>query len=266
MNYRRYKTSALKFFTIFLILTFLVTLSASCDANEEDSPAAYEKNEESQSNSGEDNSDTTEVIEAEAMDDAEGEEIILPQPVLESDVSLEEALNKRRSVRNFSSEELSLDQISQILWAAQGITDQSTGHRTSPSAGALYPLEIFLLKSDGVYHYEPDGHKIFRLTPDDLRQGLLPGALNQRSVAEAPLDIIITAVYERVTSRYGERGIQFVHLEAGHSCQNILLQATALGLGAVSVGAFDDSYIQDLLDLPEDHIPIYIVPIGYSKE
>lgn len=196
----------------------------------------------------------------------EGEEIMLPQPKLESTVSLEEAINGRRSIRSFSSEELSLDEISQLLWAAQGISQKSTGFRTTPSAGALYPLEIFLVKSDGVFHYIPDGHKLVKLDSDDLRSNLMKACLFQSFVAEAPVDIIITAIYERTTIKYGKRGIRYVHLEAGHACQNILLQATALGLGAVSVGAFDDSYIQKLLKLPNDYIPLYVVPTGYPEE
>jgi len=194
------------------------------------------------------------------------EELILPLPQIESDVSLEEALRKRRSIRSFSAKELSLDQISQILWAAQGITQESTGYRTSPSAGALYPLEVFLLKSDGLFHYIPDGHKIIKLSSDDLRPKLLVGVLFQKFITEAPLSIIITAVYERTTAKYGDRGVRYVHMEAGHCCQNILLQTTALGLGAVPVGAFDDTYIQNLLNIPADYMPLYVIPIGYPKE
>lgn len=152
------------------------------------------------------------------------------------------------------------------MWAAQGISRKSTGFRTAPSAGALYPLEIFLVKSDGVFHYIPDGHKLVKLDSDDLRSNLMKACLFQSFVAEAPVDIVITAIYERTTIKYGKRGIRYVHLEAGHACQNILLQAIALGLGAVSVGAFNDSYIQKLLKLPNDYIPLYVVPAGYPEE
>lgn len=252
-------TLALKMPIAFLIPVSVLISLISCNKPGDVSPYnTHIIKENSKDNAGEEEDKT--------MYNIKGEEIILPQPELEGKISLEEALKSRRSVRNFSSKKLSMDQISQILWAAQGITQESTGFRTSPSAGALYPLEIFLLKSDGVFHYIPDGHKIIKLSSDDLRPNLIQGVLFQGFVAEAPVNIIITAVYERTTAKYGNRGIRYVHLEAGHSCQNILLQAAALGLGAVPVGAFDDSYIQDLLDLPRDHIPLYIIPIGYPEE
>ena len=195
----------------------------------------------------------------------EGEEIMLPEPNLNSDFSLVEALEKRRSVRNFSERELGLDQISQILWAAQGITQKATGYRTTPSAGALYPLEIFLVKSDGAFHYEPEEHKLEKLLSGDLREKLAEGSLFQGFIATAPASIVITAVYERTTVKYGDRGIRYAHMEAGHCCQNILLQAVALGLGAVSVGAFDDDYIQNLLNLPSDYKILYVIPVGYPE-
>lgn len=261
MSDKRVKTLtlALKISITLLVLVSLLISLISCNGlREVSSYITHTIKEKSKDNAGEEEDKT--------KNNMRGEEIMLPQPELESDISLEEALNSRRSVRNFSSKELSLNQISQILWAAQGITQESTGFRTSPSAGALYPLEIFLLKSDGVFHYIPDGHKIIKLNLDDLRPDLVQGVLFQGFVADAPVNIIITAVYERTTAKYGNRGIRYVHLEAGHSCQNILLQAVALGLGAVPVGAFDDSYIQDLLDLPQDYIPLYIIPIGYPEE
>ncbi len=195
-----------------------------------------------------------------------GEEIMLPNPKLESKVSLEEALNNRRSVRNFSSKELSIEEVSQLLWAAQGITKENTGFRTAPSAGALYPLELFIIKSDGAFHYIPDEHKLIKLTSEDLRSNLAQGASFQDFIADASINIIITAIYERTTTKYGDRGTRYVHMEAGHCCQNILLQAQALSLGAVPIGAFDDSYIQKLLNLPEDYVPLYIVPVGHKAE
>lgn len=191
---------------------------------------------------------------------------MLPEPRLEGDVSLEEVLSKRRSVRDFSSQELSLENISQLLWAAQGITQKHTGFRTAPSAGALYPIEIFLVKKDGVFHYIPQGHKIVKLTSNDLRESLAKACLFQGFVADAPIDIVITAIYERTTVKYGERGIRYVHLEAGHVCQNILLQATALGLGAVPVGAFDDGHVRKIINLSGEYVPLYVVPVGYPAE
>ena len=241
---------------IFLSLAVIITVLVSCAGVNENISGAFDS---------EKSPDINEEESEEPVDMLEGEEIVLPSPELKSNISLEEALSKRRSVRNFSSKELSLDQISQILWAAQGITQKSSGYRTAPSAGALYPLEIFLLKSDGLFHYVPDGHKIIKLSSDDLRPELLSGVLFQKFVTEAPVSIVITAVYERTTVKYGERGIRYAHLEAGHACQNILLQATSLGLGAVPVGAFDDSYLQDVMNIPENYIPLYIIPIGYPE-
>lgn len=194
-----------------------------------------------------------------------GEEIMLPKPRLDSEVSLEKALNERRSIRSFSEKKLTLEEISQLLWSAQGITRETTGFRTSPSAGALYPLEIYLIKEDGLFHYLPDGHKLIRLSSDDLRPKLLRGVLFQGFIAEAPVVIIITAIYERTTIKYGERGIRYVHIEAGHGCQNILLQATAMELGSVPVGAFDDDYVRNLVGLPENYVPLYVVPVGYPR-
>jgi SagB-type dehydrogenase family enzyme len=193
------------------------------------------------------------------------EEIVLPEPVTDSNVSLEEALEIRRSIRDFSETDIELDKISQLLWAGQGITQEISGYRTSPSAGALYPLDLYLIKEDGLYHYQPVGHRLEKLIHDDLRKKLSKYCLDQSSVSEAPVSIIITAVYERTTVKYGERGLRYVHMEAGHSCQNILLQAAALGLGAVPVGAFYDDPIKKLLDLPSFYAVLYVIPVGYPE-
>lgn len=195
----------------------------------------------------------------------EGEEIMLPEPRQKSNISLEEALNNRRSKRQFQARDLKLEDISQILWAAQGITEMSTGFRTAPSAGALYPLELFVVKSDGLFNYIPKGHKLKKLSSSDLRSELMKASLFQKSISEAPVDIVIMAIYERTTLKYGNRGIRYVHMEAGHACQNILLEATALGLGAVPIGAFSDTDVQKVLNLPEDYIPLYVIPVGYIK-
>ena len=194
-----------------------------------------------------------------------GEEIMLPEPQQKSNISLEEALNNRRSKRQFQARDLKLEDISQILWAAQGITEMSTGFRTAPSAGALYPLELFVVKSDGFFNYISKGHKLKKLSSSDLRSELMKASLFQKSISEAPVDIVITAIYERTTLKYGNRGIRYVHMEAGHTCQNILLEATALGLGAVPIGAFSDTNVQKVLNLPEDYIPLYVIPVGYIK-
>jgi len=188
---------------------------------------------------------------------------MLPEPEKNGEMPLEEVISKRRSVRNFSDEPLDSQQISQVLWAAQGITQQTTGFRTSPSAGALYPLELFLINSEGVYHYLPQGHKMVQIKSQDMRSLIASCALGQQSVAQAPASIIITAIYERTTAKYGERGIRYVHIEAGHACQNILLQAASMGLGAVPIGAFHDQCVTEALGLNDTFTPLYIVPLGH---
>ncbi len=197
---------------------------------------------------------------------ARDKEIQLPQPITRGKISLEETILKRRSQRSFIQKELSLQQISQLLWSAQGITGKKWGFkfRAAPSAGALYPMEIYILNKEGLYHYIPQGHKLEQLKEEDLRVSLAASALGQSFVVEAPLDIVICAVYERVSAKYGQRGVRYVHIEAGHIAENIHLQAVALGLGSVPVGAFSDEEVKKILSLPEDHEPLYIIPVGYS--
>jgi len=186
-------------------------------------------------------------------------EIALPPPVTAGKVSVEEALAKRRSVRKFSDKELTIEQIGQLAWAAQGITEPTRGLRTAPSANATYPLEIYLVKRDGVYHYIPRGHKLSRLATEDRRAELC----GQASVKSAPLDIVITAAYGRVKDRFGARAERFALIEAGHVAQNIHLQAVALGLGSVSVGGYDDQVVANTLKLPAGETPLYIIPVGH---
>ena len=194
-----------------------------------------------------------------------GEEVSLPEPALSGTVSLEESLFKRRSIRDFRNKEIEIEKISQLLWAAQGITKENSGFRTAPSAGALYPLDIFVIKKDGLFHYIPAENILMKMNKDDLRQRLYEACLYQSSVAEADINFVITAVYDRTTVKYGERGIRYVHLEAGHACQNILLEAVALGLGAVPIGAFEDSKINAIMKLKEDYVPLYVIPVGYPE-
>jgi SagB-type dehydrogenase family enzyme len=193
------------------------------------------------------------------------ETILLPDPRRDGPVSLEQALAGRRSLREFDDEPLTLEQISQLLWAGQGVTDPA-GYRTAPSAGALYPLELYLLTGEGLYRYDPDQHALHRLRDEDLRSDLYDAALEQKAVLEAPICIAVTAVYGRTAGKYGvQRSPRYVHLEAGHAAQNILLQAVVLGLGAVPIGAFYDDRVQATLDLPADHDPLYLIPIGRPR-
>ena len=188
----------------------------------------------------------------------------LPAPRKGGKMSLEEAIEKRRSIRAFADKKLSTEQLGQLAWAAQGITSPR-GYRASPSAGALYPLELYFVTPEGVYRYIPSGHKFEIHAEGDVRRALSDAALGQGFVADAPLDIVIAAVYERTTRKYGPRARRYVHMELGHAGQNISLQAVALGLGAVLVGAFDDRSVTRALALPEDHEPLYIITVGYPR-
>ena len=191
--------------------------------------------------------------------------IKLPEPKMEGRVSVEEAIAKRRSVRSYSSRELSAEDLSQLLWACQGITDQKRGLRAAPSAGALYPLEIYIVKKDGVFYYHCATHALERLSESDMRNDLAQAAYGQRFVAEAAVDIVIAAVYERVTSKYGERGMRYTNMEAGHAAENIFLQAVALGIDSVAVGAFNDAAVSKVVNLPAGAKPLYILPVGHKK-
>ncbi len=191
--------------------------------------------------------------------------IPLPTPALSGPMPLEEALARRRSVREFDTIPLTRAELGQLLWAAQGITDER-GFRTAPSAGALYPLEIYAVTADGVFHYEPQGHRLSQVSAGDARQALQQAALDQTAVGRAPAVFVIAAVYERTARKYGaERSPRYVHLEAGHAAQNLLLEAVALGLGAVPIGAFDDREVQQVLGLPADHEPLYLIPTGHPQ-
>jgi SagB-type dehydrogenase family enzyme len=186
----------------------------------------------------------------------------LPPPRTVGKLSFEEVLQQRRSIRQFSDQPLSEQEISQLLWAAQGVTNPQ-GYRTAPSAGALYPLELYAVTQTGIYHYDPPAHTLTVVREGDVRQALYEAALNQEAVLKAPLVVVITAVYERTESKYGdERGPRYVQLEAGHAAQNLLLQAVALGLGAVPIGAFRDEQVQAALNLPSEHMPLYLIPVG----
>jgi SagB-type dehydrogenase family enzyme len=186
----------------------------------------------------------------------------LPPPRTEGPTSLEEALALRRSVRAFSSEPLSEGEIGQLLWAAQGITAEG-GRRTAPSAGALYPLELYALTSDGLWHYGPEDHALTRLADQDLRDELRAAALDQDAVGAAPLVVVITGVVERTAAKYGpERAPRYVLLEAGHAAHGLLLQAVALDLGAVPIGAFVDPEVARILGLPAGEAPLYLLPVG----
>ncbi len=195
--------------------------------------------------------------------------IQLPKPRLMGELSVEQALKLRRSTRSYRAQPLTIEQVSQLLWAAQGIS----GHRfrTAPSAGALYPLEVHLVVGDveglaaGVYRYTPGDHSLKKTVEGDIRQSLARAAYWQQWAGKGAVALVFSAVYERTTQKYGDRGIRYVHIEVGHAAQNVYLQAEALGLGTVMVGAFIDTWVSRLLHLKDDEQPLGIMPVGKPK-
>lgn len=191
----------------------------------------------------------------------------LPVPRHDSAISIESVMLARRSVREFATEALELWQISQLAWAAQGITGPDL-HRTAPSAGALYPLELYVAVGNvnglapGVYRYGLRQHELDVWAQDDKRRELFEAALSQSSILQAAAVFAISAFYKRTTAKYGDRGIRYVHMEAGHAAQNLLLQAAALGLGSVLVGAFSDEKVRQVLMLKQIEAPLYLIPVG----
>lgn len=194
--------------------------------------------------------------------------IKLPVPSYKSNTSVEEALLKRRSIRSYQNQPLTLAELGQIVWSAQGITKTGRNLRTSPSAGATYPLEVYVVVGSvkdlaaGIYKYKPDSHELVLVAQGDKRLDLSKAALSQRSVASSAVVIIFSAVYERTTKRYGQRGVMYAHIEVGHASQNVYLQAVSLKLGTVVIGAFEETGVKKVLHLPADEQPVYLMPVG----
>ncbi|MFW6326427.1 MAG: SagB/ThcOx family dehydrogenase [Desulfovermiculus sp.] len=205
-------------------------------------------------------------MNAKAYAQASDEVIALPEVKPESG-SLTNLMYERRSVRTFASGSVSLEQISRVLFAAQGIT-RNNRYRTVPSAGALYPLELYLVSGEvsgletGVYRYRPRGHELVQVTSGDKRQALAGQAYQQMWVAEAQAVVVITAVYERVTGKYGQRGERYAHIEAGCAAQNLSLAGYNLGLGSTVVGAFSDQGVAEVIKAGEKERPLIVMPVG----
>jgi SagB-type dehydrogenase family enzyme len=198
----------------------------------------------------------------------EAELVKLPDPVKKGPVSIEEAIARRRSRRSYLNEPILLTEVSQLCWAAQGVTEDATGLRSAPSAGALYPLELFLVvgKSDlaaGIYHYVCKEHSIEIVKKGDYRTHLREASLDQEWVENCALDLVIAAIYARTMGKYGDRGRdRYVPMEAGHVAENICLQAQSLGLGTVTIGAFYDDQVRDVIAAPAEYVPLYVMPVG----
>ncbi len=195
------------------------------------------------------------------------EQIKLPNPELTGEQSVEMLLQQRRSVRSYKKSALNLAEVGQLLWSAQGVSD-AQGLRTAPSAGALYPLKLFVVVGDvnelsaGIYQYNPEEHSLLKTANGDLRKVLQKAALNQSCIGDAAMIFVFTAIYQRTTWKYGERGLRYVHMEVGHAGQNLFLQAEALHLGTVVVGAFDDDEVREVLNLDSDIQPLSLMPVG----
>ena len=193
--------------------------------------------------------------------------IQLPDPVRDGPVSVEAAMQQRRSVREFAPSPLTLADVSQLLWAAQGITSPDGG-RTAPSAGATYPIKLYVVVGDvedvrpGVFRYLPDRHALVETASDDRRNALADAALQQDAIVSAPLVIAIAGVHRRTAQRYGARAPRYVHIEVGSVAQNLYLQAGARGLGTVLIGAFDDAKVKQVLDLRPAEEPLGLMPVG----
>ena len=195
------------------------------------------------------------------------EQINLPNPELTGKQSVELLLQQRRSVRSYQKSALNLAEVGQLLWSAQGVSD-AQGLRTAPSAGALYPLKLFVVVGDvnelssGIYQYNPEEHSLLKTANGDLRKSLQKAALNQSCIVDAAIIFVFTANYQRTTWKYGKRGVRYVHMEVGHAGQNLFLQAEALHLGTVVVGAFDDDEVREVLNLGSDVQPLSLMPVG----
>jgi SagB-type dehydrogenase family enzyme len=197
----------------------------------------------------------------------QGGKVMLPDPSVKGEHSLEQLLSKRRSIRDYPDKALSLPELGQLLWSAQGIT-HSRGFRTAPSAGALYPLELYVVAGQvenlahGIYHYQPHQHQLQKISDTDVRKKIAKAALSQTWVKNAAAVIVFTADYDRTTIKYGNRGERYVHIEVGHAAQNLFLQSEALNLATVVVGAFHDNEVNNILGIPGYLKPLLLMPIG----
>ena len=188
----------------------------------------------------------------------------LPSTGLAAGMTLAAAMAQRRSVREYTDDPLASDDVAQLLWAAQGVSSEN-GLRTAPSAGALYPLTAYAALADGLFGYEPAGHRTARTSTSDLRGRLAQAAFGQDWIERAPAVFAIGGNVARSAGRYGGRAERYVFLEAGHAAQNLLLQAVSLGLAGVPVGAFDDDDVHRLLLMPEAERPVYLLPVGRPR-
>lgn len=184
---------------------------------------------------------------------------VLPAPQRDGGPALASVLARRRSTRRFAPRDLDDAELGQLLWAGQGVTD---GHRTAPSAGALYPITLRVADVTGIWRYMPTDHAVVRESAGDHRTAIAASGLSQEALRGAPAIFVITADVNVTARKYGSRAERYATLEAGHVAQNVLLEATALGLGAVPIGAFDDAAVRRAIGLPIAETPLYLIPVG----
>jgi SagB-type dehydrogenase family enzyme len=216
---------------------------------------------------------TTHVFAKTSIVFEKGEPMNLPAPVLDGNMSLERAIKQRRTVRSFDDKPLTVAQLSQVLWAAQGTTDNRGLKRAAPSGGALYPADVYAVVgkngvqelAHGVYHYDPTRHSIAKILDSDARDKVAVASLRQMWMATAPVILVLTVEYRRITIKYGERGKRYAMIEVGHIGQNIFLQCQALGLCAGIVGAFYDTEVARAVNTQENHGPLIIMPVGRGR-
>jgi len=198
------------------------------------------------------------------------QEIVLPDPS-QGNLTLEEAIDRRRSIRDYSGRPLPIASVSRLLHASSGITGEGGDPhlRSAPSAGALYPIETYVVAyrvegiPSGIYHYRPSGHRLELIREGDFRDEFIAAGLHQDMAGRCNLLYILTAVFRRATWKYGERGYRYAYIEAGAMSQNIYLQATSLGLGSVVMGAFFDDRVLDLIGVDgRKEAPILLQAVG----
>lgn len=196
---------------------------------------------------------------------AESSVINLPKPIINGNFSLDKALKERRSIRDYTSQQLSLQQISQLFWAADGISDSKKKFRTAPSAWATYPLNLYLVNADGVWQYNVEEHSLKKIASGDRRQQLRKACLGQKQITKAPILIVITMLKNKIPNKMGLNGKRFSLLEAGHIAQNILLESVSLGLVSGPMTGFVDQDVRSSLAIPNDQEAVYVIPVGYKK-
>ena len=197
--------------------------------------------------------------------------IKLPSPV-DSDMNLETSIRKRKSVRSFSDRGFTLEQLARILLTADGLTQKRSGfhRRSAPSGGALYPLEIYVVVQNveslkpGLYHFQVRDSSLELMREGDFGNEIHEAANHQDAVGDSPVTLVITSRFDRITQKYADRGYRYAYIEAGAVCQNVYLQATALKMGTVAVGAFNDDATNKLIEVDGVHeAALLIMPIGF---